>query len=195
MSVRPTNYLQFMVNVICLSKAVRVEVYNSDEILTERDYLAIGLCAGFLVLLYIFAMIVLIIMKKKQRRDARLREQFLNMPLPSGLGYKSSRILGLEQQEKNKVELNDEVRYSTKSKSFSQMEPKITRDLARMQNGIADKEEEKIYDITKVHLLDLLLSIHYQLSDFYSLTYKFAFYFLEYKFWGGVRCIHSHGVE
>jgi len=131
-------------------KAVRVEVYNSDEILTERDYLAIGLCAGFLVLLYIFAMIVLIIMKKKQRRDARLREQFLNMPLPSGLGYKSSRILGLEPgQEKNKVELNDEVRYSTKSKSFSQMEPKITRDLARMQNGIADKEEEKIYDITK----------------------------------------------
>ena len=99
-------------------------------------------------------------MKKKQRRDARLREQFLNMPLPSGLGYKSSRILGLEQQqEKNKVELNDEVRYSTKSKSFSQMEPKITRDLARMQNGIADKEEEKIYDITKVHLLDLLVNI------------------------------------
>ena len=160
MSVRPTNYLQFTVNVICLGKAVRVEVYNSDEILTERDYIAIGLCAGFLVLLYIFAMIVLIIMKKKQRRDARLREQFLNMPLPSGLGYKSSRILGLEQQqEKNKVELNDEVRYSTKSKSFSQMEPKITRDLARMQNGIADKEEEKIYDITKVHLLDLLVNI------------------------------------
>jgi len=132
-------------------KAVRVEVHNSDEILTERDYLAIGLCAGFLVLLYIFAMIVLIIMKKKQRRDARLREQFLNMPLPSGLGYKSSRILGLEHGlEKSKVGLNDEVRYSTKSKSFSQMEPKITRDLARMQNGIIDKDqEEKIYDITK----------------------------------------------
>ena len=147
--------MQFTVNVISLGKAVRVEVYNSDKILTERDYLAIGLCAGFLVLLYIFAMIVLIIMKKKQRRDARLREQFLNMPLPSGLGYKSSRILGLEQQqEKNKVELNDEVRYSTKSKSFSQMEPKITRDLTRMQNGIADKEDEKIYDITKVNLLD-----------------------------------------
>jgi len=131
-------------------KAVRVEVYNSDEVLTQRDYLAIGLCAGFLVLLYVFAMIVLIIMKKKQKRDARLREQFLNMPLPSGLGYKSSRILGLEQgQEQNKVGLNDEVRYSTKSKSFSQMEPKITKELARMQNGITDKEEEKIYDITK----------------------------------------------
>ena len=157
--MRPTHHLQFTVIVVCLGKAVRVEVYNSAEILTERDYLAIGLCAGFLVLLYIFAMIVLIIMKKKQRRDARLREQFLNMPLPSGLGYKSSRILGLDQQEeKNKVELNDEVRYSTKSKSFSQMEPKITRDLARIQNGIADKEEEKIYDITKVNLLDLLVN-------------------------------------
>ena len=111
------------------------------------------------MLLYIFAMIVLIIMKKKQRRDARLREQFLNMPLPSGPGNKSSKILGLEQrEEKNKVELNDEVRYSTKSKSFSQMEPKITRDLARMQNGIADKEEEKIYDITKVNVLSLLVN-------------------------------------
>ena len=105
-------------------------------------------------------------MKKKQRRDARLREQFLNMPLPSGLGYKSSRILGLEQQkEKNKVELNDEVRYSTKSKSFSQMEPKITRDLARMQNGIVDKEEEKIYDITKVNQLKYW-PIDYQLAEF-----------------------------
>ena len=130
-----------------------MEVYNSDEVLTQRDYLAIGLCAGFLVLLYVFAMIVLIIMKKKQKRDARLREQFLNMPLPSGLGYKSSRILGLEQgQEQNKVGWNNEVRYSTKSKNFSQMEPKITKKLARMQNGITDKEEEKIYDITKASL-------------------------------------------
>ena len=171
----PANDVQFTEVVVCLGKAVRVEVYNSDEILTERDYLAIGLCAGFLVLLYIFVMIVLIIMKKKQRRDARLREQFLNMPLPSGLGYKSSRILGLEEeQEKNKVGLNDEVRYSTKSKSFSQMEPKITRDLARMQNGIADKEEEKIYDITKVNLW-YLLAVYYQLLDFYVPTYHILF--------------------
>ena len=96
-------------------------------------------------------------MKKKQRRDSRLREQFLNMPLPSGLGYKSSRILGLEQgQENKKLGLNDEVRYSTKSKSFSQMEPKITRELTRMQNSIADKKDEKIYDITKVNLWYLL---------------------------------------
>ena len=161
--------------VACLGKAVQVEVYNSDEILTERDYIAIGLCAGFFVLLYILAMIILIIMKKKQRRDARLREQFLNMPLPGGLGYKSSRILGLEQgqENNNKVGLNDEVRYSTKSKSFSQMEPKITRDLARMQNGITDKEEE-IYDITKVNFW-YLLAVYFQLSDFYIQTYHLLF--------------------
>merc|ERR1719471_2317371 len=77
-------------------------------------------------------MIVLIVIKKKQRRDARLREQFLNLPLPTGLGYKSSRILGLDNQlEKNKLAgFNDDVRYSIKTKSFSQI-------------------EEKIYDITK----------------------------------------------
>ena len=170
----PANDVQLTVIVVCLGKAVRVEVYNSDEILTERDYLAIGLCAGFLVLLYIFAMIILIIMKKKQRRDARLREQFLNMSLPSGLGYKSSRILGLEQGQENNKGLNDEVRYSTKSKSFSQMEPKITRDLARMQNGIIDKEEEKIYDITKVKLW-YLLAVYYQVLDFYVPTYHILF--------------------
>ena len=73
-------------------KSVLVEEYS--ESLTQRDYITIGLCAGFLVLLYMFGMIVLIVVKKKQRRDARLREEFLNMPLPTGLGYKSSRILG-----------------------------------------------------------------------------------------------------
>ena len=35
------------------------------------------------MLLYIFAMGVLLVMKRKQRRDRRLREQFLNMPLPT----------------------------------------------------------------------------------------------------------------
>ena len=75
-------------------KSVLVEEYSASEGLTQRDYITIGLCAGFLVLLYMFGMIVLIVVKKKQRRDARLREQFLNMPLPTGLGYKSSRILG-----------------------------------------------------------------------------------------------------
>ena len=36
------------------------------EITTHRDYLAIGVCAGFLVVLYIFAMIVFIMIKLKQ---------------------------------------------------------------------------------------------------------------------------------
>ena len=65
--------------------------------MTERDYLAIGICAGFLVMLYIFAMVVFIIIKKKQRRDKRLREQFLQLPVPQGIGFKSSRILGLDE--------------------------------------------------------------------------------------------------
>ena len=69
-----------------------------SETLTERDYLAIGVCAGFLVMLYIFAMIVFIIIKKKQRRDKRLREQFLQLPIPQGIGFKSSRILGLDEK-------------------------------------------------------------------------------------------------
>ena len=98
-----------------------------------------------------FGMIVLIVIKKKQRRDARLREQFLNLPLPTGLGYKSSRILGLDSQlEKNKLAgFNDDVRYSIKTKSFSQIEPKLTRrDQEQLESE--SKVEEKIYDITKV---------------------------------------------
>ena len=75
-------------------RPVAIASEDSNQSLTQRDYITIGLCAGFLVLLYMFGMIVLIVIKKKQRRDARLREQFLNLPLPSGLGYKSSRILG-----------------------------------------------------------------------------------------------------
>merc|ERR1719471_1512410 len=94
-------------------------------------------------------MIVLIVIKKKQRRDARLREQFLNLPLPTGLGYKSSRILGLESQlEKNKLGgFNDDVRYSIKTKSFSQIEPRTGVREEKLES--ASKVEEKIYDITK----------------------------------------------
>ena len=36
----------------------------AGQTLTERDYLAIGICAGFLAMLYIFAMIVFIIIKE-----------------------------------------------------------------------------------------------------------------------------------
>ena len=78
--------------------AVQSEAAGTSETLTERDYLAIGVCAGFLVMLYIFAMIVFIVIKKKQRRDKRLREEFLQLPVPQGIGFKSSRILGLDQK-------------------------------------------------------------------------------------------------
>ena len=151
-------------------KSVLVEEYS--ESLTQRDYITIGLCAGFLVLLYMFGMIVLIVVKKKQRRDARLREQFLNMPLPTGLGYKSSRILGkyfssllsslsshlLLLGLENKIEkakiggLNDDVRYSIKTKSFNKIEPKISREIKNISGQ--EKIEEKIYDITKVKIKD-----------------------------------------
>ena len=70
----------------------------TNETLTERDYLSIGVCAGFLVMLYIFAMIMFIVIKNKQRRDKRLREQFLQLPIPQGIGFKSSRILGLDKK-------------------------------------------------------------------------------------------------
>ena len=53
---------------------------------------------GFLVMLYVFAMIVFIVVKRKQRKDQRLREQFLQLPVPEGLGFKSSRLLGLDEQ-------------------------------------------------------------------------------------------------
>jgi len=82
--------------------------------LTERDYLAIGVCAGFLVVLYIFAMIVFIMIKLKQRRDKRLREEFLRLPAPPGIGYKSSRILGLEESY-----LQDMARLATEARRSS----------------------------------------------------------------------------
>ena len=52
-------------------------------------------------MLYLFAMIIFILIRRRHQRDKRLREQFLNMPLPPGLGYKSSRILGLEGDQSN----------------------------------------------------------------------------------------------
>ena len=66
---------------------------EANDSLTERDYLAIGICAGFLVMLYIFAMIVFVVIRRKQKKDRRLREQFLQVPAPEGIGFKSSRYL------------------------------------------------------------------------------------------------------
>ena len=58
---------------------------------------------------------------------------------------------GLESQlEKNKLGgFNDEVRYSIKTKSFSQIEPRVGMREEKLEptNKLA---EEKIYDITKV---------------------------------------------
>ena len=43
-----------------------------------------------------------------QRRDKRLREEFLRLPAPPGIGYKSSRILGLEESY---LQVPDMMRY------------------------------------------------------------------------------------
>ena len=52
--------------------------------------------------------------------------------------------------EKNKLgQLNDDVRYSIKTKSFSQMDQQFGRREERLPEP-QSKMEEKIYDITKV---------------------------------------------
>ena len=63
----------------------------------------------------------------------------------------SDNIPGLESQlEKNKLgQLNDDVRYSIKTKSFSQMDQQFGRREERLPEP-QSKIEEKIYDITKV---------------------------------------------
>ena len=101
--------------------------------LTEREYLAIGICSGFLLMLYLFAMVVFLLIRRRHRRDKRLREQFLNLPLPQGLGYKSSRILGLEDSVN--PYFGSKLRLSTRSAG---------------QCSIHAPHQEHIYDITKV---------------------------------------------
>ena len=49
-----------------VSAAPSTERNNVLKAIYFRDYLAIGVCAGFLVVLYIFAMIVFIMIKLKQ---------------------------------------------------------------------------------------------------------------------------------
>jgi len=98
--------------------SVQSKAQSNSETLTERDYLAIGICAGFLVMLYIFAMIVFVIIKKKQRRDKRLREQFMQLPIPQGIGFKSSRILGLDEKYLTDIaRLSNENRCSKRHKN------------------------------------------------------------------------------
>ena len=172
---------------------------QGGDSLSQRDYLAIGLCAGFLVLLYLFAMVVLVVMKRKQRRDRRLREQFLNMPLPTGLGYKSSRLLGA--LEADKAKFGSEVRYSTKSKSFSAMQSQLVsqQQLPSLQGGPEEPVKEKIYDITKkgsnsgsesdassvMELNEKLLEAHKKVSEGDDRLLIRTFYVLLFVFPGG----------
>ena len=62
---------------------------------------------------------------------------------------------GLENKiEKAKIGgLNDDVRYSIKTKSFNKIEPKINREIKNTAGQ--EKIEEKIYDITKVKIKEM----------------------------------------
>jgi len=118
--------------------SVQSKAPASSETLTERDYLAIGICAGFLVMLYIFAMIVFIVIKKKQRRDKRLREQFLQLPIPQGIGFKSSKILGLDEKYLTDLaRLSNDNRCSKRHKNCHNCE--LHNDLSQGHFGFAKK--------------------------------------------------------
>ena len=71
---------------------------GDDNKLGLSDYIAIGVCVGFLGLVYVVAISIFLMLKRKRKRKERIRQQFLLPPatMPPGLGYKSSRILGLE---------------------------------------------------------------------------------------------------
>ena len=66
-------------------------------------------------------------------------------------------LLGLENKiEKAKIGgLNDDVRYSIKTKSFNKIEPKISREIKNIPGQ--EKIEEKIYDITKVKTKEMMV--------------------------------------
>ena len=72
---------------------------QDDNKLGLSDYIAIGVCVGFLGLVYVVAISIFLMLKRKRKRKERIRQQFLLPPstMPPGLGYKSSRILGLEE--------------------------------------------------------------------------------------------------
>jgi hypothetical protein len=121
--------------------------------LTERDYLAIGVCAGFLVMLYIFAMIVFIVIKKKQRRDIRLREQFLQLPIPQGIGFKSSKILGIDAKYMTDLaRLSADNRCSKRHKNCRNCE--LHNELAHSQGhfGFAKKYKSNMKTVKQVML-------------------------------------------
>ena len=72
---------------------------NNNNKLGLSDYIAIGVCVGFLGLVYVVAISIFLMLRNKRKRKQRIRQQFLLPPstMPPGLGFKSSRILGLEE--------------------------------------------------------------------------------------------------
>ena len=149
---------------------IRGRQSDRDSGLTQRDYLAIGICAGFLGMVYIFAIFVFVIIKRKKRRKERLRQQFLNMPLPQGLGYKSSRILGLEQEfipELGKLHEREMAAVLAGKKYQASCHLHERNGLA---TGHADQfsgKPEPVYDIT-VSFSCLMYMIHLQLLFLFS---------------------------
>lgn len=71
---------------------------NDGNRLSLSDYVAIGVCVGFLLLVYVVAIAAFLMIKRRRRKKEQIRQQFLLPPsiMPPGLGIKSSRILGLE---------------------------------------------------------------------------------------------------
>ena len=79
----------------------------------------------------------------------------VNIPSPATSQHNIQTVIGLENKiEKGKIGggLNDDVRYSIKTKSFSKIEPRMSREIKNIPSQ--DKVEEKIYDITKVRVED-----------------------------------------
>jgi hypothetical protein len=147
---------------------------GGGERLTEREYLAIGICSGFLLMLYIFAMVVFLLIRRRHRRDKRLREQFLNLPLPQGLGYKSSRILGLE--DSFNPYFGREVGGGGAAEGMTKGGRLSVRSAGRcsLHARTGQDQIEQIYDITKVlNILILFYSIFNQFS--YSKQFSFLF--------------------
>ena len=104
-------------------------------------------------MLYLFAMVVFLLIRRRHRRDKRLREQFLNLPLPQGLGYKSSRILGLDDSFNpyfgNGMGGGEgKLRLSTRSSGHCSI------------HSTKPAEHEHIYDITKVIYIRIYISIN-----------------------------------
>ena len=152
MSLNFGHFIRIYSMKFVLGKIRKPAAPSAGERLTEREYLAIGICSGFLLMLYLFAMVVFLLIRRRHRRDKRLREQFLNLPLPQGLGYKSSRILGLDDSFNpyfgNGMGGGEgKLRLSTRSSGHCSI------------HSTKPAEHEHIYDITKVICIRIYMII------------------------------------